>query len=112
MRRNALESKQLLEYAAYCIPNTKNHNMLAYEMIGCMAETDSSETKKNVSFMPDETTELTEGKWKFKKDGKPRIDDLMVDLIDHLCPDYKRSDFKNGKCDDGCPDDLPVSQSS
>ena len=62
--------------------------------------------------MPDETTELTEGKWKFKKDGKPRIDDLMVDLIDHLCPDYKRSDFKNGKCDDGCPDDLPVSQSS
>ena len=71
-----------------------------------------SETKKDVSFEPDETTELTEGKWKYKQDKKPRIDDLMVDLIEHLCRDYKRSDFKKSKCDEGCPDGLPVSKSS
>ena len=46
MRRNAVESKQLLKYAAYCMPNTKYHKMLAYAMIGYMAETDYSETKK------------------------------------------------------------------
>lgn len=81
-------------YHCMSMPNLDYHKMLAYGMMGYLTEADR---EKSVYYKPNQATEPTEGKWTFKdKNDVPVIDHLMVDLIEHLCREYKNNDYEEG----------------
>lgn len=89
-----LLDKPWFVYHCWSKPNLYYHKMLAYGVMGYLTEADREE---GVYYKPNQATEPTEGKWTFKdKNDVPVIDHLMVDLIEHLCREYKNNDYEEG----------------